>query len=82
MKKFIALLMVMGMVLAIIPMESTEGRGRGGGRGRSGGFSRGSGRRTRMNRDKKLQQLRERRKLEDEDSLLRDRIRERRERSS
>jgi len=81
MKKLIAFLMALGMVMAIIPTESAQGRGRGGGR-RSGGISRGSRGRSGRSRDKKLQELRERRKLEDEDSLLRDRTRERRDRSS
>ena len=81
MKKLVAFLMALGMVLAIIPIEDTQARGRGGRGGRGGGISGSSrSRRSGKSRDKKLQELRDRRKLEDEDSLLRDRTWERRNR--
>ena len=50
MKKLIAFLMALGMVLAIIPMESAQGRGgRGRGGGRSGGLRRSGGSRSGKN---------------------------------
>ena len=74
MKKFIAFLLAVAMVAVLIPMEDAGARGyRGRGRGISGG-----GRGRSANRDKNRQKLQERRKVEDEDSLLRDRTRERR----
>ena len=82
MKKFIAFLLAVGMVTLLVPTQDADARGGRGGR-RSGGISGAGARSSRAgNRDKNAQKLQERRKLEDEDSLLRDRTRERRDRTS
>jgi hypothetical protein len=73
MKKFIMFFLVMAMVALMLPLDSVLARG-GGGRGR-GGISGGAraGRATsRRSSNKNKQKLRERSRIEEEDSLLRD----------
>lgn len=76
MKKLIAFLMALGMVLAVIPMESSQARGRG--RGGGARIPKGSTQRA-GGRDRNGQEMAERRKREDAQSLQRDRIEQRRQ---
>lgn len=72
MKKFVIIVLALVTCALTIPLDSAFARG--GGRGRGRGISRGSGSRSWKSRGsrKNAAKMRERRRLEDSDSLLRD----------